>query len=360
MNSYNSPSSGKIKYQKYSRLTAQIIKSSVKKQILDIRKRKDVAVHELIEQLEQKLIKKANKNLNNTVKSKQNSSALAPPPAKIENTCSTSPIEEIAATVAEGIALADKLMGRSFSSEIDINELLLRLLSSNRSNFESLLLALAQNFDAEALACFGTNLIYGGFVTETLHNSPRCRYIDLGYRPDQNTFLKLQQIIKNDLMEGRRVCIIHGKQLLCDNIGRFCRSFSDTAFILIDSDPIQHAFQGIYNVLYIPETTKNVPLINSKSSILSGVAVFSPNFPNADENQTNFNRISTSEKGNYPKLQFSSQSSSSNAISSLFKFLTAPSLPIKSNAEEFYSALCYIERLVSNGQNNAPIKDIVL
>lgn len=344
------------KKQKYSRLTAQIIKNSVKKQILDIKRRKSPAICELIDNFEKKLRK--------TVDTRSSDKTLDFPKAQYAETAQT-PIEEIAATVAEGIALADKLRGRNFADEIDINDLLLKLLQTNRKSFESFLLSLASNCDAESLACFGTNLIYGGFVTETSKNAPRCRFIELLTTPTAETFSKLQQVIRNDTNEGRRVCVIHGNGLMSENMGRFCRSFSETAFILIDSAPSGQTIQGVYNAMYIPESANIHDQVARESSLLHGIASFSSNIDTKDTysgsnfSNSNDNGFSNNKKpgnNNSGKAYSNLQLTSSNAVSSLFRFLSSPSLPIKSNTTEFYSVLCYLERIMSNGQNTAPLK----
>ena len=184
---------------KYNRLTAQIIKNSIKKRIFDVKRRKNGAIEELLSQLEEKMLK----------------------------------------------------------SNGEMGDLILKIISLNRKALEKFVLDLAFNSDTESLACFFTNLVYGGFLTETLNNSPVSRYIELENSLSPDGYNELYGVLKNDTREGRRVCIIRGDGLLNENMIKLYRYFGETAFILIDKNQLTRSYQGIYNVLFVPETAKN-------------------------------------------------------------------------------------------------------
>ena len=278
--------------QKYSGLMSSIIKSKVKREIFDIRKQKNFAARKLLDQLEENLSKELKQSESN------NSNFF------IEH-------------MQEG-------------SEISFNELILKLLRTNRKDWEDFLVHLAENFDATALSCFGTNLLYGGFMTSTLNNSPRCRFADFPSQPTSKDILTLQNSIKDDLRKDRRVCIIRGYKLLNENLLKLCRFFADTAFILIDKEPSIPSNYMLYNVLYIPESDNTVLVASSNCSLLYGVAIL---FPGKIETKNNFQ----------------------SNLSSLFRFLSSPNLPIKSSINDFYNAICRIEYLTSEGKNTKPI-----
>ena len=86
----------------------------------------------------------------------------------------------------------------------------------------------------------------------------------------------------------------------------------------------------VYNVLYITEAVKLPHEPEKGSAILCNIAHFTPETLNPSYNR-------------------------SISPSALFNFLTAPNLPIKSNINDFYSALCRIEELTSEGKNRSPI-----
>ena len=192
------------------------------------------------------------------------------------------------------------------------------------------MVSLAEKCDSAALSVFGTNLLYGGLMTSTLNNSPRCRFADYTSKLTQNDISALQNAIKSDLKEGRRICIIRGSSLLSDNLINLYRYFSDTAFILIDKEASRPINYGIYNVLYISESNKDITSMTPNSPLLYGIV----------------NLLS----GN-----FDTKSINACDISSLFSFLSAPSLPIRCNSSDFYNAVCQIENLLSEGKNRTPI-----
>ena len=295
-----------LKFQKYNRLTSQIIKSNVKKRILDIRKRNSGAVNELLNDLERSLLKKSNSHI----------------------PC----------------------------GDINLNDLILRLLQTNRKDWENFILNLASSALPDTLSVFGTNLIYGGYLTETLNNTPRCSFVDLSDVKSPDLLLQLQKSLKNDLYEGRRVCIIVGCELLSENLLKIYHIFSETAFILIDRTPKRHAVQGIFNVLYIPESKGDSNFFSPLNSILNGIAQVEPCSDIYSRSISSFGRQNLSAgKGAVDKISGASHISYQNSISALFKFLSTPQFPIKSNINEFYNAICYIESFISNGNNCSPI-----
>ena len=294
-----------LKFQKYNRLTSQFIKSGVKRRILDIRKRKASAVNELLNDLEKSLLKSTN--------------------------------------------------SRVTHSDINLNDLILRLLEANRGDWEKFILNLANSAHPDTLSVFGTNLIYGGFLTETLNNTPRCSFVDFSDARSSDHLLHLQKYIKNDLYEGRRVCIIAGDDLLSENLLKIYHIFNETAFILIDKTPKRHAVQGIFNVLYIPESKFDGNFFSPLNSILNGIAQFEPCSDIYTRSNNSFERQNLfAEKGTVKKENAAGNILYQNSISALFKFLSTPKFPIKSNVNEFYNAICYIESFISNGNNDSP------
>ena len=332
---------------RYNRLTAQIIKSSIKKRIYELRRRKNNAANDILDQLEDKLIKSIDhKQVDASGPTKDPRIS----PKNVDPDTNAALIDEIAATIAEGINLADKLSSNNRCREISIEELVLKILRSNRREAEGLLLQLSEVGDAEAISCFATNLIYGGFLTETAGNASRISYIEIPENLTPGELTELQNHLKRDASEGRRICILRGRSLLRDKLIGFYRYFSDTAFILVDSSEEQPQVQGIFNVLYISElSSKSNRRRNASSSVISGIIEF-------NGNRTRENTLQRSaEQGIKSNFATSNHFSTDNAISSLFKFLSSPSLPIQSSFDEFFSALCYLERMISKGNNTSPI-----
>lgn len=340
MSNTNSGSSGSS--ARYSRLTAQIIRGGVKKRIYDIRKNKNAAARELLATLEEKLKKSINQ--------KQGAARSAVPkgqplPQEQLSGQNSAIINEIAATLAEGINLVDKLSNRHSENEPSVEELLLKILQSSRSAAEELIIRLATLSDAESLACFGTNLIYGGFLTETAAGSPAVTVIELSERRRADEAIpRIQSIIKNDLNSGRRVCVLRGEGLLSDQFIRIYRYFSDTAFILVDTSEKLPTVQGINNLLYIPEGGAELSPRQS-GSVICGIAQFDRQYPSDSNRGLQWSIGKGSQLGGMPE----------NSVSCLFKLLSSPSLPIKSSYGEFYSALCSLERMISRGKNQSPI-----
>ena len=254
-------------------------------------------------------------------------------------------------------------------------------MQTNRREWEGFLLRLVERTDPNALSAFGTNLIYGGLITETANNSPRFRVIYIsGNRPDQGQINSFRNILKQDLSEGRRICIVIGRGITDREMVKIYQIYSEIAFILIDSDSSAqsesrdsgHTLQNqrrpftqssafsysspntfcAQNLLYIPECN-NKDCVNSISNqFLSGIAVFSPQNNRFIESLTTNNSNTAAEKGSD---NVGYHNTPNNYIAEVFKFLTSPSLPILSNIEEFYYALCYIESIISGGKNSSPL-----
>lgn len=293
MNEFNNEqfSHNRNRPPKFSSLMSSIIKSKVKKQIYDIRNQKSAAATRLLDELEEKL---SNEVESNARRRRHR--------ANVSEQGSATPLDELA----------------------------LKLLKANRKNWCDFLVNLAQNYDATALSCFGTNLIYGGFYTATANNSPRCRFADLSSSATQNDIIGLQNAIRSDLREDRRVCIIRGNNLLSNDLLKLYRFYGDTAFILIDREVSRPTNTSLYNVLYIPEDS-NATFNSDPSKLpICGFASLSPS-------------------------EIDSQAAFRCNASALFDFLSAPALPIRCTVNDFYSAVCQLEGLVSEGKNRSPV-----
>ena len=329
------------KKTKYSRLTAQIIRGTVKRKILDIRKRKLDAANELLDSIEDML---ANNCPQTGPTTRKNHSKIEYNVDPKENGAI---YEEIAATLAEGIALADKL--KNGTSNISFEQLLLNTIRSNREEWSRFILSVAENFDAESLSCFGTNLIYGGLTTERAGNSAACSFVELSEPITSHKADKIREIVRRDQASGRRIMIIRGYGLLCPSLIGIYRFFSDTAFILIDSsNEKQQSASGAYNVLIIPEGKDQKPFIDTKRSPLNGLFVL-----NGTSDQENIIER-TAGKGSHAKLTYGGLSSQFSGISRLFSLFSSPSLPITLDIDEFLGLSCQLESIISYGLNRYP------
>lgn len=377
MNNKHMPDSPeRFRPKRYSRLTAQLIRNGVKKKIFDIRKKKSAAVNELLDDLEKKLAQNVSKygaegrnkteKIINTERKTVENLQKDDENAKIYN--------EIAETIAEGIALADKLKGRaSKAEEINVNDLLLQILSASRRDWASFLQALADNCDAEAFACFGTNLIYGGFLTETVGNTPRCRLVRLSGGSNREMAERLQNIVKQDCLSGRRVCIVVGRGLLSRELIEIYRYFNETAFILLDEDGEMPKECEVYNALYVTDGRMGSSVFPSKSAPICGIISVNDlkrptaswdktegrraskeNFECDDSQKRERHAVTVGREGG-ARLTYGGLIDSPHPASSLFKLLSSPRLPIDLSFAELYALICELERLLSEGKNGMPL-----
>ena len=421
--SYSHNSSNEQTRKKYNRLTAQIIKNAVKKEISNVRKHGKSAAESLLTSLEDSLQKsllqsennarssRANgRYINNSNFAKRNIEKADVPPSKSDNIKESGSLgensaiyNEIAATLAEGMALADKLRrGETYRNDMPIGELILNILKTNKDVWSDFIVKLAKENDVESLAVFGTNLIYGGFITETAENEPNCSYIELtdskqnenlgrAYSNADKTYSfgartqSLIKILQNDARLGKRVCIIKGEGLLANDLERIYRNFSDTAFILVEKQKKGEKINlssgvGAKNLLYIPEfSSKND--VNSFSTLPSSILNGIMSLYGTDEASTrmsserhSFDEEVSKERGReegsakkyssvYEKgggaarLTFGSRTSAVyDNISYLFSFLSSPALPIITDTNTFLSLICELEAALSGGKNVAPAK----
>jgi len=303
-----------IQFKKYSRLTAQIIRGGVKKKLYDIKKRGRIAVDELLDALEVKLKKSA---LRKGASSLTVSTSSAKPSNKLEDGQkheNGTVYDEIAETLAEGIDLIDKLKhGKNAELNADCFEkMILGIMNANRDTWTRFILNAVSERDAESISCFGTNAIYGGYLTQTEGNGPRCSYYDVGNGLSQTSLVKIKELIRRDTLAGRRVCLIRGSGLLSNEMLKIYRFFSETAFILVDESgtisKVSLPSLGIYNVMYICPSSarlslKDVPLYGIISLADSGASEdgFAEDHASYD---ASFRRTYSAGQGSNCKLTF--------------------------------------------------------
>lgn len=363
---------------KYSRLAAKIIQNNVKRKILEIKRRGEPAADELLDMLAQKIAeglksRSANKssehiyeNYNassdditsidnkSIVNSEKRSHQADLKTDFLENDKQKPVYNEIAATIAEGIALADKLKGAS-DKESTVGELFLKMLNVDKSMWRRFLCEVARNYSADALSCFGTNLVYGGFMTETAGNCPRVSIVEIESPISTRVVNKLSETLKKDSTLGRRICLISGNSLFVAEMLRIYRYFSETAFILVDKSsktvPIDLAGQGIGNVMFTGATSNEK---NGLSALGGLIAVGEP-----EVRQTEKPGHTTREGNNGPFLTYGGAYPFSGQTSRLFYFLSSPTLPFRLSYDELFGLICELEKKLSDGKNSSPNRIII-
>ena len=370
--------------KKYSRITAQFAKNTVRKKIYEIKKRGRLAADELLDTVEEML----QKNMNNNPKRRTNDKTMSQTRKKSEvgssdkclsddNSSNEKIYNEIAETIAEGIALADKLRGPvGVSEEITPVELFLIMLKNDRSKWRDFLCRVVEMSDAETLACFLVNLIYGGYMTEKREGRPCASFIEIKQPVSQNTVSRLREILKNDLSLGKRVCFVRGNDLFSTPMLHISRHFNETAFILLSGDlpPGTRSLfeQGIYNVLFIPEIKEGKSGHLSDRRAFSGIAVIINEDDRGGERareDTNVSRLCTdggdgkygdlrsnisAGQGSHAILSYGRVQIDKNFLKQLFYFLSSPDLPVKITFNDLFEAVCKAELLIS--QNAQPDK----
>lgn len=359
--------------KKYSRLVAKMIQGNVKRRILEIKRRGEPAASDLMNMLTAKLAdelkeRSADRSTSRSYQIKEpachnltdNSTKISAESAVPKTTTDTNEdslmpnhnrtvYDEIAATVAEGIALADKLK-HTPDNGFTVGEMFMRMLNVDRAKWTHLFCELAQKYSSDAISCFGTNLIYGGFMTETAGNCQRISFIDIRTPVSPDKLNKLREALRKDLSLDRRVCVIKGDGLFTPEMLRIYRYFAETAFIAVDisknNPSIKLSEQGITNVMLVTPSINNDNCFGTLAGIIS-ISELSPQPRDTASHTVREGKsgVRLTYGGSYP---FSEQSSR------LFSFLSSPSLPLRLSFDEFYTLICELEGLLSGGQNRAP------
>ena len=194
---YTSPSrNNESERRNYSKLTAQIARSTVKKKILDIRSRGTDAANELIDEF----VKKESRSTKQTQFS----------------------------------VIEDKIVP---------------IIEQNRSKWRNFVIECSKSFDPERLATLGVNLIYGGLLTASANNAGWASIVDINKKGREESLSRLLSLGKS---QGNFVWILRGEEAFSPEIARICRSFADFAFMLVcDRQISTESLSGLKNALIL-------------------------------------------------------------------------------------------------------------
>ena len=199
----------------YSKFTAQIIKNTVRKKLLEIRSRGARAADELIDELIERH-QKSSRSPKNSKKS----------------------------------FLGDKAAS---------------IIGENRVKWRNFMVELSGWFDAENLSVLGVNLIYGGIMTSSAGSSGWASVVSAEASGKRD----LSEIISEGRSRGNLAWIIRGSEAFSPETIKICRCFPECAFILADgAGKSLPALSGTKNILVL---LKNGDQRNEKELIRQGI-----------------------------------------------------------------------------------------
>lgn len=238
-----------LERKNYSRFIAQAAKNIVKKKLVEIRHGGARAADELIDQL----LSKSGENSGSTYKK---------------------------------------------SSQAGLEALVRSELDKDRGKWRNFIIEAAMRFDADALACFGVNFVYGGLITSSAGNTGWAAIVDADARPQDPSSLlaekasqrstiqrrsrALSELVSRGRARGTMVWIIEGKGLFSAEMLKTYRFEPDIAFILLEkcdkngvwanNIPFNEIF-GLKNVLtVIPENESSFISEYSRREMLYAVS----------------------------------------------------------------------------------------
>lgn len=243
----------------------------------------------------------------------------------------------------------------SHSNSSGLEDKIGEIIEKNKHKWCDFIVNVAKSFDSEALTIFGTNLIYGGMVTETLGGTSWSSLLEVNEQTNKR-ISSVAELISGAQSRRSFVWIVKGKGGILPNLTNVYASFPDSAFMIAlpegDLDSVRSTatlqrLKSTKNILILvdrgrsPEKGYETADILQRNGILCALSADRDLFDYRSENSREVTHeraaadafhAPTATKGNaYPKLSISTEGNSirSEGIPGfLSDLLTDPHLPL--------------------------------